>query len=388
MSCGEPDAQQWASPVRRAGRGNGPAVTPAPRPGPTLRLRASEATLCSSLGSEPAELDQPRLLGRELQAERREPAAKLGEEPLRILVVLKAHNVVVGEAHDDHVAVRIPASPLGSPQVEGVVQVHVGEQRRNRCPLRRSLHALRPLPVFDDSCLQPLADQAQQAPVGDPVLEEPQHPPVVDGVIKPPDVRVEHPVHLLSHERGRERVQRPVRAAPRPKPVGEADEVRLIDGVQYLDDRSLQNLVLQRGDPERSLPPVRLRYVHPARRPRPIASAMDPTVQILEVRLQVLPVVLPRHAVYARRGFGLQRPIGRPQTIDRNVMQKRGEPCLLVCLCDVAHAIQRTSHAHSGAVSGACFAGRVPFGQAPFLHHLRDRLRGVVRRFRRYYGPV
>jgi hypothetical protein len=36
MSCGEPDAQEWASPVRRAGRGNGPAVTPAPRPGPTL----------------------------------------------------------------------------------------------------------------------------------------------------------------------------------------------------------------------------------------------------------------------------------------------------------------------------------------------------------------
>src|SRR5450755_2748737 len=35
MSCGEPDAQEWASPVRWAGRGNGPAVTPAPRPVPT-----------------------------------------------------------------------------------------------------------------------------------------------------------------------------------------------------------------------------------------------------------------------------------------------------------------------------------------------------------------
>ena len=38
MSCGEPDAQEWASPVRRPGRGNGPAVTPAPRPGPTRRV--------------------------------------------------------------------------------------------------------------------------------------------------------------------------------------------------------------------------------------------------------------------------------------------------------------------------------------------------------------
>jgi hypothetical protein len=37
MSCGEPDARERARPVRRAGRGNGPAVTPATRPVPTLR---------------------------------------------------------------------------------------------------------------------------------------------------------------------------------------------------------------------------------------------------------------------------------------------------------------------------------------------------------------
>jgi hypothetical protein len=36
-SCGEPDARERARPVRRAGRGNGPAVTPAPRPVPTQR---------------------------------------------------------------------------------------------------------------------------------------------------------------------------------------------------------------------------------------------------------------------------------------------------------------------------------------------------------------
>ena len=38
MSCGEPGAKELARPVRRAGRGNGPAVTPAPRPGPTQPL--------------------------------------------------------------------------------------------------------------------------------------------------------------------------------------------------------------------------------------------------------------------------------------------------------------------------------------------------------------
>ena len=35
MSCGEPGAKELARPVRRAGRGNGRAATPAPRPGST-----------------------------------------------------------------------------------------------------------------------------------------------------------------------------------------------------------------------------------------------------------------------------------------------------------------------------------------------------------------
>jgi hypothetical protein len=39
-----------------------------------------------------------------------------------------------------------------------------------------------------------------------------------------------------------------VRAAPGPEPVGEAPEVRLVDGIEYLDDGPLDDLVLQRGD--------------------------------------------------------------------------------------------------------------------------------------------
>ena len=115
---------------------------------------------------------------------------------------------------------------------------------------------------------------------------------------------------------------------------------------------------------------------------------MDPAVQSLEIRLQILPVVLPRHAIHPRSGLGLQRPIRRPQAIDVDMVQERGEPHILVLLCYSAHAIQRTCRAHSGTVSGACFAVRVPLGQAPFLHHLRPRHAGLVRQLRRYYGPV
>src|SRR5664279_6035696 len=52
--------------------------------------------------------------------------------------------------------------------------------------------------------------------------------------------------------------------------VGEAGEVPLVDGVEHLDDGPLGDLVLQRGDAERPLPPVRLRDVRPTRWARPV----------------------------------------------------------------------------------------------------------------------
>jgi hypothetical protein len=45
-----------------------------------------------------------------------------------------------------------------------------------------------------------------------------------------------------------------MRAAPRPEPVGEPPEVRLVDGVEYFDDGPLEDLVLQRGDGDFILP--------------------------------------------------------------------------------------------------------------------------------------
>jgi len=79
------------------------------------------------------------------------------------------------------------------------------------------------------------------------------------------DIRVEHPVHLPPLNPHRERIQRVMRATPWPESVGEAQEVHLVDGVEYLDDGPLNDLVLQRGDAERPRPPVRLRDVRPAR---------------------------------------------------------------------------------------------------------------------------
>src|SRR4051812_9844524 len=58
--------------------------------------------------------------------------------------------------------------------------------------------------------------------------------------------------------------------------------------------------------------------------------AVDPLVQVAEVVLQVLPVGLPRHVVDAGRGPRVQRPIGLTEPVNIDVVQERGEPCLLV----------------------------------------------------------
>jgi hypothetical protein len=76
------------------------------------------------------------------------------------------------------------------------------------------------------------------------------------------EISVEHPAHVLAHDPGGERIQRVMRAAPGPKPVGEPEKVRLVDGVQHLDQRPLKDLVLQRSATERPQPPVRLRDEH------------------------------------------------------------------------------------------------------------------------------
>jgi hypothetical protein len=180
-----------------------------------------------------------------------------------------------------------------------------------------------------------------------------------------------------------------VLAAPGPKPVREAEKVTLIYGVQDLDDRSLQDLVLQRGNAEGPQPPVRLRDLNPARGLRSVAPAMEPSVQASKPLLQVLAVGLPGHPVHPRCGHRAQRPIGLAEPFDRDVVQERGEPCLLVPPCDIAHAVQRTGRALPGSVSGTRFAVRVPLDRPPSLHRLRGRLTdGVVRQLRRYYGAV
>ena len=72
--------------------------------------------------------DEARLVGMQLQSKLREPSAKLRQEPHGVGAVLGSNDEVVGVAHDDDVAVRLPLPPLLDPKVEDVVQVDVRQQ--------------------------------------------------------------------------------------------------------------------------------------------------------------------------------------------------------------------------------------------------------------------
>jgi hypothetical protein len=94
------------------------------------------------------------------------------EEPHSISPLLKTQHNIVGVANDDDIALRLFPAPDISPQIEEVMQIHVSDQRRNNCSLRRTFICLRPLTVFRYSRLQPFPDQAKYPPIGHPMLDE------------------------------------------------------------------------------------------------------------------------------------------------------------------------------------------------------------------------
>ena len=123
-----------------------------------------------------AELDQPGLLRMQRQRELLQPLAHRIQEAPGVALVLEADDEVVGIAHDDHVARGLAPSPALGPEVEHVVQVDVGKQRRDHRPLPGPPVTDRHDPVFQDARLEPFLDQADDAPVADPMLHEPDQP--------------------------------------------------------------------------------------------------------------------------------------------------------------------------------------------------------------------
>jgi hypothetical protein len=109
----------------------------------------------------------------------------------------------------------------------------------------------RPRPSSITPAASHFPDQPQDPLIRDTVLKELRQPAMVKAGEELVEIRVGHPVHAPRLDRGDERIQRIIRAAPKPKPIRETKEVRLLDGVQDLDERPPEDLVLKRSDTER-----------------------------------------------------------------------------------------------------------------------------------------
>ena len=177
--------------------------------------------------------------------------------------------------------------------------------------------------------------------------------------------------------------------SPRSEAVGEGEEVGLVDRVQDLDDGALDDLVFERGNTERPLPPVRLRDETSKNRPRPVRSPCQPSGEILKILFESLSVVLPRLSVDPRCGVSLQGVVRPPQAVSVvDVVQERREPLLPFSLSCLTYPLERTLRAFPAQSPGRVLLGRIPLGQPPSLHRLRGRFLGSVRRLPRYYGAV
>src|SRR5262245_19599649 len=173
------------------------------------------------------------------------------------------------------------------------------------------------------------------------MLQEADQPLLVDLVKERSDVGVQYEAHLLAVDPDAERIQRIMRAAPRPEPVREPEEVFLVDRVQQRGHSPLADLVLQGGDRERALSAVRLARRDPPARQRPICYPMDPIVQILEIALEFRLVVLPGQPIYAGCCVLLKFVERISEQLDADMVEERGEPLLLPFLCDFPYAFQR-----------------------------------------------
>src|SRR5271157_2438640 len=126
-------------------------------------FRFTKPALSAPCRSEAAELDQAGLIRMELQSELLEPSSHRIEKTASVVLMLEAQHQIVGVSHDNHVAGSLAPSPAFGPEVENVVPVDVGKQRRYHRTLPGSPVTDRYRPVFQNTRLEPFLDQADDA---------------------------------------------------------------------------------------------------------------------------------------------------------------------------------------------------------------------------------
>jgi hypothetical protein len=136
------------------------------------RLRLPYSAPLSVSDRERSELQKPRFVGMQFQAELSKPLGEFRQKLLGIRFALEANHDVVRVPHDNHIAARLLSTPCLSPQIEDVMEIDIRQQRRCTAALRRPfLHAYS-FPILQHARVQPFLDEPHDAPVRDAMLDE------------------------------------------------------------------------------------------------------------------------------------------------------------------------------------------------------------------------
>ena len=182
-----------------------------------------------------------------------------------------------------------------------------------------------------------------------------------------------------------------MRAAPGPESVRKLQEVLFVDCIQHLDGGALDDFVFQRGNAKRPKLTwfAHLRDINPTHRSCSVGSSLESMGEVLEVRLEVLNVVLPCLAIHACRRVLLNREERCPQPIDVvDMVEERSEPLFPILSCCLTYPLERAGRVFPALSPERVTLGRISLGQPPSLHRLRCRFLGCVRRLCWYYAAV
>src|SRR5260370_25351239 len=133
-------------------------------------------------------------------------------------------------------------------------------------------------------------------------------------------------------------------AAPRAKPIREAEKVFLVNLVEDGGHGLLDKLVFQGRNPQRALPSICFLYVHSSRWLRTIRSTMNSAMEIEQSIFNSDFIFLPCDPVHSGCVFSLERVKAFPQQIDGQMVEQGGELHLLILPGYFPHACQPLGH--------------------------------------------
>ena len=165
---------------------------------------------------------------------------------------------------------------------------------------------------------------------------------MVNRIIKATNVGIEYPVDVTLFNPDRHRIQRVMRAAARAGTVREAETLCLVDGVEHLARRSLDDFVLQRRLANGALAPIGLGDVDRLTRGSLVRSPLAPVRQVPQVGVELLAVGGPCLAIHARGCIVIEVVLRLSQSVqgvDR--VPQRRQP-FSPRLCCLPYPVQRT----------------------------------------------